>query len=282
MSDHFPYDPARRDFLTASLTLAAGLAMGQSATAKQLEPDMPMPNAKPAEPKFKVAMLVYPRMVLLDLVGPQTVLKILGSEIVLVGKTLAPVSTDVAIDVTPDVVFTDCLDNLDVLFVPGGLMGSLAAMEDEATLQFLARAGRTARYVTSVCTGGLVLAAAGLLNGYRATAHWGVAGLLPLMGAAYDNSRVVHDRNRLTGGGVTAGIDFALTLATLLRGEAAARHIQLVLEYSPQPPFRSGTPSEVGPEQMVEERRQRVGMDEQARKAAERAGARLGIAGSAS
>lgn len=111
-----------------------------------------------------------------------------------------------------------------MLFVPGGLMGSLVAMEDQQTLSFLADRGASAKYVTGVCTGGLVLAAAGLLNGYRATAHWRVADLLPLMGAVHETGRVVHDRNRLTGGGVTAGLDFGLTLAAQLCGEDAAKH----------------------------------------------------------
>ncbi|MDH1575435.1 MULTISPECIES: DJ-1/PfpI family protein [unclassified Pseudomonas] len=238
---------------------------------------MPMPRTKAPGAGRKVAMLIHPRMALLDLVGPQTILRILGCDIYLVAKTLDPVSTDVGISVTPDITFDHCPNDLDVLFVPGGLMGSLVAMEDQQTLSFLADRGASAKYVTGVCTGGLVLAAAGLLKGYRATAHWGVVDLLPLMGAVHERGRVVHDRNRLTGGGVTAGLDFGLTLASQLCGEDAAKHVQLIIEYSPEPPFHSGTPEEVGAERMIEERKGRVWMDGQARQASERAAARLGL-----
>lgn len=267
-----------RRSLGAAALAAGGLVATASASAQQAESPHPMPPRPAPGLKLKAAMLVYPRMVLLDLVGPQTILKILGSDVHLVARTRAPVSTDVEIDVTPTATFAECPTDLDILFVPGGLMGSIAAMGDEATLQFLADRGATAKYVTSVCTGGLVLGAAGLLRGYRATAHWGVAGLLPLMGAIPDAGRVVHDRNRLTGGGVTAGLDFGLTLAALLRGEEAAKRVQLVIEYSPQPPFKAGTPDEVGPEKLAEARRGRVWMDGEARKAAEAAAVRLGLA----
>ena len=276
MTDLKPTKLSRRSLGAAALA-AGGVLAATAASAQQAEPPLPMPPARPAGPKLQVAMLVYPRMVLLDLVGPQTILNILGSDIHLVAKTRAPVSTDVGIDVTPTMTFAECPGGLDILFVPGGLIGSIAAMRDEETLQFLADRGATAKYVTSVCTGGLVLGAAGLLRGYRATAHWGVAGLLPVMGAIPDAGRVVHDRNRLTGGGVTAGLDFGLTLAALLRGEEAAKRVQLIIEYSPQPPFRAGTPDEVGPEKLAEARKSRVWMDGEARKAAEAAAVRLGL-----
>ncbi|MFQ6573707.1 DJ-1/PfpI family protein [Pseudomonas sp. UM16] len=277
MNDSFSNGIGRRDFLSTSLIVAGGLALGDKALAGQKDPGMPMPNSKPAGPKLKIAMLVHPRMVLLDLVGSQTVFNIIGSDIYLVAKTMAPVSTDVGIDIAPDMVFDDCPHDLDVLFVPGGLMGSLAAMQDEATLQFLADRGQTAKYVTSVCTGALVIGAAGLLNGYRANTHWGVADLLPLLGATLDRSRVVHDRNRMTGGGVTAGIDFGLTLAAILRGEDMAKHAQLIIEYAPQPPFHAGTPEEVGPVRMIEERKRRVWMDGEALRVCELAAQRLGL-----
>jgi cyclohexyl-isocyanide hydratase len=238
---------------------------------------MRMPPAPPTGPKLNVAMLVYPGMILLDLVGPQTILNILGSNIHLVAPTKDPVSTDVGIPVTPTTTFAECPANLDVLFVPGGLMGSIASMRDDATLTFLADRGSRAKYVTSVCTGGLVLGAAGLLRGYRATAHWGVVDLLPILGAIPFHERVVHDRNRLTGGGVTAGLDFGLTLAALLRGVPAAEHVQLIIEYSPHPPFHAGTPSEISPSQLASERRARVYMDDDARAAAMAAAKRLGL-----
>ncbi|SET64562.1 Transcriptional regulator GlxA family, contains an amidase domain and an AraC-type DNA-binding HTH domain [Pseudomonas sp. NFR09] len=275
MNDSFSNGLGRRDFLSTSLIVAGGLALSDKALAGQKDPGMPMPISIPAGPKLKIAMLVHPRMVLLDLVGPQTVFNIIGSDIYLVAKTLAPVSTDVGIDIVPDMVFDDCPHDLDVLFVPGGLMGSLAAMQDETTLQFLADRGQTSKYVTSVCTGALVIGAAGLLTGYRANTHWGVADLLPLLGATLDHSRVVHDRNRMTGGGVTAGIDFGLTLAAILRGEDMAKHAQLIIEYAPEPPFHAGTPQEVGPAGMIEERKRRVWMDGEALRVCELAAKRL-------
>ena len=225
----------------------------------------------------RAAMLVYSGMVLLDLAGPQTVLNVLGAEIHLVGETAAPVSTDVGIPVAPTTTFAGCPRDLDVLFVPGGLMGSVVCMGNQAILDFLVDRAASARFVTSVCTGGLVLGAAGLLRGYQATAHWGVADLLPLMGAVRSHGRVVHDRNRLTGGGVTAGLDFGLTLASLLRGQAEAERVQLILEYAPQPPFHAGTPEEIGPERLAQARSQRTWMDGKARDAALMAAKRLGI-----
>lgn len=156
-------------------------------------------------------------------------------------------------------------------------MGSIACMKNPALLEFLADRGARARYVTSVCTGGLVLGAAGLLRGYRATALWGVVDLLPVMGAIKADARVVEDRNRVTGAGATAGLDFGLALAVLLRGQEAAERIQLILEYEPEPPFHKGTPTLMGPERMAKIRAGRVWMDGQAREAALVAAQRLGI-----
>lgn len=234
-----------------------------------------MPPSSAAEQKLDVAMLVYSGMVLLDMVGPQTILQILGSNIHLVSETKSTVSTDVGVSITPTTTFAECPKNLDVLFVPGGLVGTIAMMGDEPTIAFLADRGARAQYVTSVCTGSLVLGAAGLLRGYRATSHWGVAQLLTMFDAIPQHERVVHDRNRLTGAGVTAGIDFGLTLAALLRGVDAAKHVQLTIEYSPQPPFKAGTPQEVGPAVLARERQSRSSVDSDARKAAEAAAARL-------
>jgi cyclohexyl-isocyanide hydratase len=174
------------------------------------------------------------------------VFNILGADIHLVAADRTPVRTDIGIPVTPTMAFADCPADLDVLFVPGGLVGSIRAMEDDATLTFLKARGATARYVTSVCTGSLVLGAAGLLRGYRATSHWYTRDLLPLMGATTAAGRVVVDRNRVTGGGVTAGLDFGLVLASLLRSPEDARRVQLVLEYDPHPPFDAGSPEGAG------------------------------------
>lgn len=192
--------------------------------------------------KPKIAMLVHPKMVMQDLIGPMTVFNVMHSEIHLVWKNLEPVSTDIGIPVTPTTTFEDTPKDLDVLFVPGGLSGSIALMGDKEVLDFLADRGERAKYVTSVCTGALVLGAAGLLNGYKATGHWYIREHLELMGATTVNERVVQDRNRITGGGVTAGIDFGLTLASILRSEADAKRYQLVIEYAPAPPFNAGLP----------------------------------------
>ena len=193
--------------------------------------------------KPKIAMLVHPKMVAQDLIGPWTVFNLMrGSEIHRVWKDLEPVSTEIGLPITPTTTFMDCPEDLDVLFVPGGLEGSIMMMEDDEVLEFLADRGQRARYVTSDCTGSLVLGAAGLLQGYNATGHWYIRDHLALLGTTPVNERVVIDRNRITGGGVTAGIDFGLTLAALLRGEEIAKHYQLILEYAPAPPFNAGTP----------------------------------------
>lgn len=200
----------------------------------------------------KIAMLVHPKMVAQDLIGPWTVFNLMrGSEIHRVWKNLDPVSTELGLPVPPTTTFADCPADLDVLFVPGGLDGSIMMMDDAEVLEFLADRGQRARYVTSDCTGALVLGAAGLLRGYRATGHWYIRDDLVHLGAIPVNQRVVIDGNRITGGGVTAGIDFGLTLAALLRGEEFAQHYQLVLEYAPAPPFNAGTP-ETAPKSAVE------------------------------
>jgi cyclohexyl-isocyanide hydratase len=190
--------------------------------------------------------LIYPRMTLLDLAGPQAALGMHG-QTHLLWKTLDPVVSDTDIAVVPTTIFADCPTDLDVLFVPGGF-GTAAAMQDAELLAFLANRGRTARYVTSVCSGALILGAAGLLDGYKASTHWAAYDALEALGVDSVHSRVVVDRNRVTGGGVTAGLDFGLTLLAELRGETVARMAQLMLEYDPQPPFDAGTPATAGPD----------------------------------
>jgi cyclohexyl-isocyanide hydratase len=198
--------------------------------------------------RTEIAMLVHQDMVALDLIGPQTVFSLMPeARIHLVGRTRDSVTTEIGLPVAPTTDFAGCPAAPDILFVPGGLKGSIAAMTDPATIAFLADRGARARFVTSVCTGGLVLGAAGLLRGYRATTHWYVRDLLPLLGAVPAEGRVVADRNRLTAGGVTAGIDFGLTLAAQLHGDEIARRLQLVLEYDPAPPFQAGSPAGAGP-----------------------------------
>lgn len=181
-------------------------------------------------------MLVFPDMDQLDLTGPFEVFaRLPDTRVQLVGKTRKPVRDALGLTIVPDAKFSK-VKGCDVLFVPGG-QGQLALMEDEETLDFLRRMATGARYVTSVCTGSLVLGAAGLLMGYRATSHWLSLEQLALMGAFPTADRVVVDRNRVTGAGVTSGIDFALTLAVELAGENEARRIALAMEYDPRPPF---------------------------------------------
>jgi cyclohexyl-isocyanide hydratase len=194
----------------------------------------------------KVAMLLYPGLTLLDLVAPHAAFAH-TMQTHLVWKTTDPVRSDSGVDVHPTTTFADCPADLDVLFVPGG-MGQAPVAADQEVLEFLADRGARARYVTSVCGGSLILGAAGLLRGYRATTHWSGIDVLALFDAEYAEGRVVVDRNRITGGGVTAGLDFGLVVVAQLLGEDAAKLTQLMLEYAPAPPFNAGTPQTAGPE----------------------------------
>jgi cyclohexyl-isocyanide hydratase len=198
--------------------------------------------------KLKIGMVVYPGMFLLDLVGPLAVFEaLMNREIYLIWKDLTPVNNtrnDYAayIPVQPTHTFQSCPESLDVLFVPGGVPGTLAMMEDPELISFLRSKGSKARFITSVCTGSLILAAAGLLNGYKATSHWVTKESLRHFGVVPTKGRVVKDRNRITGGGVTAGIDFGLEIVSLLRSPDYAKAVQLYLEYDPSPPFNAGSP----------------------------------------
>lgn len=200
----------------------------------------------PSGPPLTIGMLLYPGFTLLDLAGPQSALGMHGRTL-LFWKTLDPVPTDSGISINPTHSFADAPAALDVLFVPGGF-GTNDAMKDAAIVDFLAEAGKTARYVTSVCSGSLLLGMAGLLDGYRAATHWAVYDILDALGVEAGHERVVVDRNRFTGGGVTAGIDFGLTLLAELRGEQVAKVTQLAMEYDPKPPFNTGHPDVAGPE----------------------------------
>ncbi|MEZ4220487.1 MAG: DJ-1/PfpI family protein [Polyangiaceae bacterium] len=201
-----------------------------------------------------IGMLLFPGMTQLDLTAPFEVLhRIPGAQVHLLWKERVPVSGGPGFHLTP----TDTLDEcpaLTVLFVPGGF-GQERLQKDDAVLGFLRERGKDARWVTSVCTGALVLGAAGLLEDHDATTHWAYVDRLADYGARYRPGRVVVDRNRITAGGVTAGMDFALTLAAELADERTARLIQLGLEYDPAPPFDSGHPSRAEPE-LVDQLRQ--------------------------
>lgn len=222
----------------------------------------------PTTPR-RIAMLVYPGMYPLDLLGPKTIFNdLLNTQVHLVAPTSAPVRAGSGVTVSPDVTYATCPAELDVLFVPGGGDGTVALMRDDATLGFLRRMAPTTRWVTSVCTGSLVLGAAGLLQGYRATTHWVTFDVLRALGATPVRQRVVEDRNRMTAAGVTAGLDLALTLTSRLAGENYARAEQLNIEYDPAPPFNAGTPRGAGPRITTAMRRMYAGVVEGAHKAA--------------
>jgi cyclohexyl-isocyanide hydratase len=181
------------------------------------------------------------------MIGPHYMLSaLMGATTHVVARTSQPVVSDAGLIITPTKTFAELDVDLDILCVPGGSNGTLAAMRDDATLAFVKAKGARARYVTSVCTGSMILGAAGLLNGYRATSHWLAKPLLPVFGATPAPGRVVCDRNRITAEGVTAGIDFGLSLVARLRDRQYAEGLQLIAQYAPQPPFSAGEP-EVAP-----------------------------------
>jgi cyclohexyl-isocyanide hydratase len=192
-----------------------------------------------------IGMLLFPNLTQLDLTGPFEVLvRIPGARVHLVWKTRDPVVADSGLTLVPSTTLAEC-PPLDIVFVPGG-GGVTPLLDDETVLAFLREHGARARYVTSVCTGSLLLGAAGLLRGYDATTHWAYTDLLALVDARWAKGRVVVDRNRVTGGGVTAGIDFGLRLAKELAGDEVAKLIQLAIEYDPDPPYR-GHPDHADP-----------------------------------
>ncbi len=196
---------------------------------------------------FAVGFVLFPNLTQLDFTGPLQVLaRLPGADLHIAAKTRDPVPSDCGLSLVPTTTFADC-PPLDLICIPGGF-GVDQAMEDEETLAFVRREAARARYVTSVCTGAFILGAAGLLTGKRATTHWAYHHLLPRTGAIAVKERVVRDGNLFTGGGVTAGIDFALTLMAEIAGEETARAVQLSLEYDPHPPFDSGAPARARPE----------------------------------
>jgi cyclohexyl-isocyanide hydratase len=223
---------------------------------------------------LSIGMLLFPRLTQLDLTGPYEVLaRMPDAAVCLVADTLAPVRSELGLTITPDATF-DAPPPLDIICVPGG-PGVDPLMEDARLLGFLQAQAPRARYVTSVCTGALLLGAAGLLRGYRATTHWLSLVLLPLFGADPVEERVVIDRNRLTAAGVTAGMDLGLALAAELFGRAVAEEIQLTIEYDPAPPFGSGSPR-TAPAAVVERVTRARGQSQAERRAiAGRAAARL-------
>jgi cyclohexyl-isocyanide hydratase len=224
----------------------------------------------------RIGMLIFPRLTQLDMTGPYEVLARLPNTTVdLIARTRDPVTTDRGMRILPTVTYADC-PPLDVVMVPGG-PGQQDLMEDEAALEFLRKQAAGAKYVTSVCTGSLVLGAAGLLKGKRATCHWAAIDHLTLLGAIPVREHVVVDGHIVTGAGVTSGIDFALTLAAILEGEQVAREIQLQIEYDPAPPFNSGSPKTASPATIEAVKARSAKLNEERRTVATRVGKKLGV-----
>jgi cyclohexyl-isocyanide hydratase len=227
-------------------------------------------------PERQIGMLLFPRLTVLDLVGPYEVLARLPNTAVhLVWYSLDAVATDRGMRIVPTTTFSAC-PPLDVVMVPGG-PGQQDLMEDAMVLEFLQRQAGGAKYVTSVCTGSLVLGAAGLLKGRRARSHWAAIEHLALLGATPVNERVVIDGNIITGAGVASGIDFALRLAAILEGEEVARQIQLQIEYDPAPPFNSGSLRTASAETIAALRARGAALNQQRRAVAQHVGQKLGV-----
>jgi cyclohexyl-isocyanide hydratase len=224
-------------------------------------------------PTLEIGFLFFPGMTQLDVTGPFEVLaRLPGARIHLLWKRIEPITSDVGLILLPTTTFADC-PRLDVLCVGGG-PGQIAVMDDPEVMDFVAKAGASARYVTSVCAGSLILAGAGLLNGYRSACHWLSREQLAPLGAIPVAERIVVDRNRISGGGVTAGIDFAFQLAAELCGEDVAKRLQLLLEYDPKPPFDIS--ERTAPEELIAAIRTAARpMLEERRRSGERALARL-------
>jgi cyclohexyl-isocyanide hydratase len=209
--------------------------------------------------QYRIGLLAFPAMTQLDLTGPlQVFANLPGAEVHVLWKTLDPIRTHGGLTLVPDTTLADC-PALDVICVPGG-SGVMDLMNDEIVLSFLRTQAEHARFVGSICTGSLVLGAAGLLRGKQATTHWAWTDLLTPLGAIPTKGRVVRDGKFMTGGGVTAGIDFALTMVAELAGQEVAETIQLGIEYAPAPPFNAGSPDTARPELVAAVRARLAGL----------------------
>ena len=225
--------------------------------------------------KFSIGMIIFDQMTNLDFVGPNQVFGgAPNSKIHVIAKSLDPIVTDTGCRVLADTTFNDAPE-LDLIFIGGG-GGTTRLMDDPQVLDFLRSRAPRAQWITAVCTGTLVLGAAGLLRGYKATTHWTAIELLPVLGAQPIEDRVVIDRNRVTGGGVTAGIDFGLVILAHIWGTDVARRAQLILEYAPTPPFDSGSPKTASPGLVAAVLKSWTKILDGRRSAATRAAARFG------
>ena len=239
----------------ALMALLAPFAAGAAGAQTPKPSRVPEMNAMGYDPSVhwfgdeQIAMLMYPGMTVMDLIGPQSWFgAMMGAKVHLVAKTMAPVTSDAGVTIVPTATFETCPRDLTVLFAPGGTDGTIAAASDPATTAFIGDRGARAKYVTSVCSGSLILGKAGLLKGYKATSHWSCREALAGFGAIPTDARVVRDRNRVTGAGVTAGLDFGLAMVAELRDRTYAECCQLMSEYDPQPPFHAGSIKTAPPE----------------------------------
>jgi len=243
-------DLERREFLrlaAAALAASPWLARAGTSAPPPSGHDMSgMPQGWTGSEQ--IGMVLYPGFTALDFVGPQYMYaSLMGATVHHVARTAEPVTSDTRLAIVPTTTFDRAPLDLDVLFVPGGGEGTIAALQDPALLDFVADRGARARWVTSVCTGSLVLGGAGLLKGYRATSHWKARPLLVDAGATPVDARVVRDRNRVTGAGVSAGLDLGLTMVGLMRDGVYAETVQLLAEYAPEPPYAAGSPQTAPP-----------------------------------
>ena len=258
-------DATRRELMAALSaaavfpTLAAGMAAvaapgtleeanQTSLTAHEKLMGVPGLNMMGAE---QIAMLLYPGFTALDYVGPYYFFaSLMGATVHLVTteRDLTPVRSDLGLAITPTITMANAPKDLDVLFVPGGSVGTINAMENARVVGFVAESGARAKYATSVCTGSLILAVAGLLKGKRATSHWATRPYLSAFGATPVDARVVADGKIVTGAGVSAGLDFAINLVGQLRSPRYAQALMLMGEYAPEPPFKGGTVATTEPQ----------------------------------
>ena len=253
--------PARRTFLrrvaaaglTGSAAATQAAASGKATATSAAKPDAQLTHDMSAFPpqwtgKEQIAMLMYPRFTALDLMGPQHMLaSLLGAQVHLVAATKEPVLSDFGVGIAPSMTLDETPLELDILFVPGGGEGTLAAMQDTRLVAWVAERARKAKLVASVCTGSMILGQAGLLRGKRATSHWATRALLKDFGAIPVDQRVVWDGRLVTGAGVSAGLDLGLSVVGKLRDTPYAQCVQLLAEYAPQPPYHAGTPRTAPP-----------------------------------
>lgn len=217
---------------------------------------------------FRVVFILYPRLTQLDFTGPYEVLgRMPGAEVIIASKEGGVLPTEMGLTFTNLAKLSD-IEACDMIMVPGG-PGQTEAMLDPEFMAQVRRLGEGAKYVTSVCTGSLILAAAGLLKDKRAGSHWAYRDMLAAFGVVPDPGRVVRDGNAFTGGGVTAGIDIALTIVAEIAGEETAKQVQLMIEYAPAPPFASGRPETAAPETVAAVKKRFAAFADQRRKAIE-------------